>query len=80
MFLQNLLEAKVIRKLVFWSVFFILGCGVKGDPMPPDKPPTIGRGEPAYKEATEDIVLPDLPPIILDSNQDDEEAVTDEDE
>ncbi len=70
-----------MNKILFFLGFFLmLGCGVKGDPMPPDKPPGIGRGEPAYKKATEDIVLPDLPPIILDSSQDDEEAVTDEDE
>lgn len=31
------------------------GCGVKGDPLPPEKPLEIGRGRPTYKKATEGI-------------------------
>lgn len=33
------------------------GCGVKGDPLPPEKPAEIGRGRPTYKRATEGIVI-----------------------
>lgn len=30
-------------------------CGVKGDPLPPEKPMDIGRGRPTYKKATEGL-------------------------
>ncbi len=29
----------------------LLACGVKGDPLPPDQPPFIGRGHPNYNDA-----------------------------
>ncbi|MCB0391147.1 MAG: hypothetical protein KDD58_07645 [Bdellovibrionales bacterium] len=47
-----------------------MGCGVKGDPLPPEKPPLLGRGQPTYKKATEEIVLPAPPEIIFDDNED----------
>ena len=35
-------------------MIFILAtaCGVKGDPVPPQVPPPIGRGKPSYSKAT----------------------------
>jgi hypothetical protein len=33
----------------------VSGCGVKGDPLPPERPIDIGRGRPTYKRATEKI-------------------------
>ena len=35
----------------------VAGCGVKGDPVPPEKPVELGRGRPTYKRATEDIQI-----------------------
>lgn len=35
----------------------MIGCGVKGDPLPPEKPVEIGRGRPTYKRATEGIKI-----------------------
>lgn len=37
----------------------ILGCGVRGDPVPPQRPVEIGRGKPSYKRATEKIKVED---------------------
>lgn len=37
-----------------------LACGVRGRPQPPLKPPELGRGEPSYKKAVEDINFPTL--------------------
>ena len=34
------------------SIVFIAACGVKGDPVPPQAPPPIGRGKPSYSKAT----------------------------
>jgi len=36
-------------------LFFVCACGVKGDPLPPEKPSTLGRGRPTYRRATEGI-------------------------
>ncbi|MCC7404282.1 MAG: hypothetical protein IT288_07785 [Bdellovibrionales bacterium] len=62
---------------VLASVFLAMvvgGCGVKGDPLPPEKPPELGRGKPSYKRATEGMPYPTLPPIQgEDSAEDDEE-------
>ena len=35
----------------------IAGCGVKGDPLPPERPVEMGRGRPTYRRATENIKL-----------------------
>jgi hypothetical protein len=42
---------------VVWIAGFAVlsACGVKGDPLPPEKPMEIGRGRPTYKKATEGI-------------------------
>ncbi|HMN67100.1 MAG TPA: hypothetical protein PKC28_01045 [Bdellovibrionales bacterium] len=40
-----------------WFTLVNLGCGVKGDPLPPEKPPELGRGRPTYKKATEGMKI-----------------------
>lgn len=40
------------------SLCFFSGCGVKGDPLPPERPPEIGRGKPTFQRATRNIQLP----------------------
>jgi hypothetical protein len=39
------------------------GCGVRGDPVPPKIPAELGRGQPTYKGATEDLAFPNVPPV-----------------
>lgn len=34
---------------------FQIGCGVKGKPLPPSDPVTLGRGVPSYSKASETI-------------------------
>lgn len=57
----------------FLSLFLLLGCGVKGDPMPPEKPPFIGRGEQTYKRATEEIFSPTAPAMMFGDEEKDGE-------
>jgi hypothetical protein len=46
----------LVRALVvIASLVGLSACGVKGDPLPPEKPVEIGRGRPTYKKATEGI-------------------------
>jgi hypothetical protein len=53
---MNWRRKPVICKIVMlFSSVFLTGCGVKGDPLPPEKPPELGRGRPTYKRATEEI-------------------------
>jgi hypothetical protein len=49
-------------KLYWIPLFLILtvlssACGVKGKPMPPLTAPVLGRGEPNYSKATENVKL-----------------------
>ena len=37
------------------NIYSLVGCGVKGDPLPPEKPAELGRGQPTYKKAAEQI-------------------------
>ena len=66
---------KLIFKLsMILVVTGLLGCGVKGDPLPPEKPADIGRGRPTYKRATEDLKLRKVTPRKVNQKyQDDEE-------
>lgn len=47
-------------------LFAINGCGVKGDPVPPDRPSELGRGRPTYKRATEKFKLKEYQPTEKD--------------
>lgn len=50
-----------------------LGCGVKGDPLPPQRPAELGRGRPTYRRATQRIkVQPQVEPA--DEEDKEEEA------
>lgn len=44
-------------RVVFLSFISLclLGCGVKGDPLPPEDAPTLGRGTPTYSRAVDDL-------------------------
>ncbi|MCB0364187.1 MAG: hypothetical protein H6624_13805 [Bdellovibrionaceae bacterium] len=53
---------------------YSLGCGVKGDPLPPEKPPELGRGKPSYSRATKGMPYPSLPPIKKENEENEEET------
>jgi hypothetical protein len=45
-----------LKYLLFVSLaWMLLACGVKGDPLPPEKPTELGRGRPNYRRATEGL-------------------------
>jgi hypothetical protein len=39
------------------------GCGVKGRPLPPEKPAELGRGKPTFTRTTEDFRFRNIPPF-----------------
>lgn len=45
--------------LVLLVLPLLSGCGVKGDPLPPERPVEIGRGRPTYKRASEGLHVKD---------------------
>lgn len=52
------------RAIVAGTAIFVVACGVKGKPLPPLEPASIGRGAPTYKRAAEQakpVVVPGLP-------------------
>ena len=52
------LEAILKVICIFFILICLVGCGVKGDPLPPEQPPRLGRGYPTYSKASE-AVSPD---------------------
>lgn len=59
------------------TLIIILGlvnaCGVKGDPIPPKTPRDLGRGQPTYKGATQELAPPQIPPVYAPSTDKEEE-------
>ena len=55
-------------------------CGVKGDPLPPERPPSIGRGQPSFKEAAKEIKVPSQPQIVFDEKLEDEDEDEEDEE
>lgn len=55
-----------MRRLFFVVILSTMsvGCGVKGKPLPPEEPPTLGRGEPNFLKATENIKLDSTKPQL----------------
>ena len=54
------------------ALIAIAGCGVKGDPLPPEKPAELGRGRPTYKRATEGLKIDRSRPQDEDEEEGDE--------
>ncbi len=52
-----------VRVSLFAVLLGVVGCGVKGDPLPPLTPAELGRGVPTYKGATEELAYPQVPPL-----------------
>lgn len=63
--------------LIFYGIFLNSGCGIKGDPLPPERPATLGRGQPTFIDAKESLSYPELPPIKR-SNEIEEEQENEE--
>lgn len=62
--------------LLFFTLIFISACGVKGDPLPPERPVELGRGRPTYRRATEGIRIERK---VRSNEKDDEEEQEDKD-
>lgn len=65
-------KMRIVSVLIVGISFFLAGCGVKGDPVPPTKPPQLGRGQPTYRRATEKIKLKKITPADDDEKPDKE--------
>jgi hypothetical protein len=59
---------------------FLLSCGIKGDPLPPLTPPELGRGQPSFKKASEEINFPDDVELQEDEEGEEDEIEDPEDE
>ncbi len=66
-----------LRRLKKFSlVIFYLwlsACGVKGDPLPPEAPPELGRGRPTYRRATEGIRIERQRPVKSEAEEDEDD-------
>jgi hypothetical protein len=50
------------------GLIWMAGCGVKGDPLPPEKPPELGRGRPTYRSATKGLKIDGSPDGSADTS------------
>lgn len=59
---------------IMMGFFFtvITNCGVKGKPQPPLTAPVLGRGEPSYSKATENVKLKQQKPRPSDWNEEED--------
>lgn len=60
-----------MKSVLVALIFILAGCGVKGDPQPPIKPPDLGRGQPTFKEAVKGVETTPVQPV--QEEDDDEE-------
>ena len=59
-----------LKKIAIFSAFGALtACGVKGDPLPPEKPAALGRGRPTYRRASEEIKIEKARPKTGDDDE-----------
>jgi hypothetical protein len=65
--------------LLFFILTELCACGVKGDPLPPEKPVELGRGRPTYKRATEGIKVDRKLRKAVEERDQDKDGETDED-
>lgn len=67
---------RILKFSILGFAFWQMGCGVKGDPIPPERPPALGRSRPTYKRATEGLKIekgPRQAPARDDDEDDDDE-------
>lgn len=75
--LTNREKIKCLIVTVVISALGHIGCGVKGDPIPPKIPAELGRGQPTYKGATESLAFPTVPPVAAPSATEDAKKQSD---
>lgn len=51
------------KRILLWAatIAAAAGCGVRGDPVPPDAPAVLGRGSPRYQDAARRLKVPPVP-------------------
>lgn len=66
----KIISSKTLLSLCIMAT--VIGCGVKGDPLPPEQAPRLGRGHPTYTKASRRI-NPEFQAPKNDETDDDEE-------
>lgn len=64
--------------MLMFIFVWCFGCGVKGDPVPPSRPPDLGWGKPSYRNATQKIRVRQVSPSdssAQDNEPSDEEGI-----
>lgn len=60
--------------IILAATVLCVACGVKGDPVPPKSPKDLGRGQPTYKGATEELAIPKIPPVYAPIQKEEEKT------
>jgi hypothetical protein len=67
------MKKAVVLSSTLTLCYFVAACGVRGDPVPPKTPTPLGRGEPTYKGATQNLAFPNVPPVYAPKTKDKKE-------
>jgi hypothetical protein len=60
--------------LAMAALLALCACGVKGDPLPPEKPVELGRGRPTYKRAMKNVKVSPVKEDPEDEEKSDKDA------
>ncbi len=55
------MKSLLLKLLYFTVCLSAIGCGVRGDPEAPLEPAEIGRGQPVFQKATEELNIKPVP-------------------
>lgn len=69
-----------MNKLFLSILFSLTACGVRGRPQAPLAAPILGRGEPSYSEATQDLKIKKKIPKKIEGDWDEPEDFEDKKE
>ena len=59
--------------VILASGLSLQGCGVKGDPLPPEDAPKLGRGNPTFTRAVDELEIDKASILEEPANTDDQE-------
>lgn len=78
--MSSLLKRQIVNFLICFFALLTSACGVKGNPLPPERPVDLGRGRPTYKRATEGLKVERARPTPEDSEDEEKEESADDEQ
>ena len=71
--MKNVVDGTFKGIVLLLGILISGGCGIKGDPLPPEKPAVLGRGQPTFVDSKESLSYPGLPPVKRSNDMEEEQ-------